>query len=29
MTVQPRDDLRELAGYHSPQVDVSTRLNTN
>jgi histidinol-phosphate aminotransferase len=25
----PRDDLRELAGYHSPQLDVSVRLNTN
>jgi len=25
----PRDDLRELAGYHSPQVDVDVRLNTN
>jgi histidinol-phosphate aminotransferase len=24
-----RDDLSELAGYHSPQVDVSVRLNTN
>ncbi len=24
-----RDDLRELTGYHSPQVDVSVRLNTN
>jgi histidinol-phosphate aminotransferase len=27
--VAPRDDLRELAGYHSPQLDVSVRLNTN
>jgi histidinol-phosphate aminotransferase len=27
--VQPRDDLRELSGYHSPQVDVPVRLNTN
>jgi len=27
--VQPRDDLRALAGYHSPQVDVAVRLNTN
>lgn len=27
--IQPRDDLRELAGYHSPQLDVSVRLNTN
>ncbi|MFM8237150.1 MAG: histidinol-phosphate transaminase [Actinomycetota bacterium] len=25
----PRDDLRELSGYHSPQVDVPIRLNTN
>ena len=24
-----RDDLSELEGYHSPQVDVSVRLNTN
>ncbi len=24
-----RDDLRALAGYHSPQVDVEVRLNTN
>ncbi len=24
-----RDDLRTLEGYHSPQVDVSVRLNTN
>lgn len=24
-----RDDLRALEGYHSPQVDVSVRLNTN
>ncbi len=24
-----RDDLRSLEGYHSPQVDVSIRLNTN
>lgn len=24
-----RDDLRALAGYHSPQVDVRVRLNTN
>ena len=24
-----RDDLRALKGYHSPQVDVSVRLNTN
>lgn len=26
---RPRDDLRELAGYHSPQLDVDVRLNTN
>lgn len=26
---QPRDDLRALEGYHSPQLDVSVRLNTN
>jgi histidinol-phosphate aminotransferase len=25
----PRADLRELEGYHSPQLDVSVRLNTN
>ena len=25
----PRDDLKELAGYHSPQIDVDVRLNTN
>lgn len=25
----PRDDLRGLEGYHSPQVDVAVRLNTN
>lgn len=25
----PRDDLRALEGYHSPQVDVPVRLNTN
>ncbi len=25
----PRDDLRALTGYHSPQVDVEVRLNTN
>ena len=29
LSVQPRDDLRALVGYHSPQVDVSVRLNTN
>jgi histidinol-phosphate aminotransferase len=27
--VQPRDDVALMAGYHSPQVDVSVRLNTN
>ena len=26
---QPRDDLRALDGYHSAQVDVPVRLNTN
>ena len=26
---QPRDDLRALDGYHSPQLDVAIRLNTN
>jgi len=26
---QPRDDLRALAGYHSAQVEVPVRLNTN
>ncbi len=26
---QVRDDLKTLAGYHSPQVDVAVRLNTN
>ena len=26
---QPRDDLKVLQGYHSPQLDVSVRLNTN
>lgn len=26
---QPRDDIRALEGYHSPQVDVDVRLNTN
>lgn len=31
MTKRPpvRDDLAELSGYHSPQVDVAVRLNTN
>ena len=27
--VEPRDDLRALDGYHSPQIDVPVRLNTN
>ncbi|MGQ0830549.1 MAG: histidinol-phosphate transaminase [Microthrixaceae bacterium] len=27
--IGPRDDLALMAGYHSPQVDVSVRLNTN
>ena len=27
--VQPRDDLALMAGYHSPQLDVAVRLNTN
>jgi histidinol-phosphate aminotransferase len=27
--VAPRDDLRVLDGYHSPQLDVPVRLNTN
>jgi histidinol-phosphate aminotransferase len=27
--IAPRDDLRALAGYHSPQLDVAVRLNTN
>ncbi len=27
--IQPRDDLALMAGYHSPQVDVDVRLNTN
>ena len=26
---EPRDDLALMAGYHSPQVDVAVRLNTN
>jgi histidinol-phosphate aminotransferase len=30
MTIpEPRADLRELSGYHSPQLDVQVRLNTN
>jgi histidinol-phosphate aminotransferase len=27
--LSPRDDLQELEGYHSPQLDVPVRLNTN
>jgi histidinol-phosphate aminotransferase len=27
--IAPRDDLRALEGYHSPQLDASVRLNTN
>ena len=27
--VMPRDDVRLMDGYHSPQVDVAVRLNTN
>jgi histidinol-phosphate aminotransferase len=27
--ILPRDDLRALEGYHSPQLDVAVRLNTN
>jgi histidinol-phosphate aminotransferase len=27
--ITPRDDLTLIAGYHSPQVDVAVRLNTN
>ncbi|MYK75289.1 MAG: histidinol-phosphate transaminase [Acidimicrobiaceae bacterium] len=27
--VRPRDDIALLAGYHSPQLDVAVRLNTN
>jgi len=29
VTVAPREDLALMAGYHSPQVDVPVRLNTN
>jgi histidinol-phosphate aminotransferase len=29
MTLAPRDDLALMSGYHSPQVDVAVRLNTN
>ena len=27
--VRPRDDIALMAGYHSPQIDVAVRLNTN
>jgi histidinol-phosphate aminotransferase len=27
--VQPRDDVALMAGYHSPQIEVAVRLNTN
>lgn len=27
--ITPRDDLRSLEGYHSPQLDATVRLNTN
>jgi len=29
MTIKPRDDVALMSGYHSPQVDVAVRLNTN
>ena len=29
MKVEPRDDIAMMAGYHSPQLDVAVRLNTN
>ena len=29
MTIKPRDDVVLMDGYHSPQVDVDVRLNTN
>lgn len=29
MTISPRDDLALMDGYHSPQVEVAVRLNTN
>jgi histidinol-phosphate aminotransferase len=29
VTISPRDDLALMEGYHSPQVDVAVRLNTN
>ena len=28
-SVQPRDDIALMSGYHSPQLDVAVRLNTN
>ena len=27
--IEPRDDVSLMEGYHSPQVDVKVRLNTN
>ena len=29
MTIEPRADVALMEGYHSPQLDVSVRLNTN
>jgi histidinol-phosphate aminotransferase len=29
MTIRPRDDVALMSGYHSPQVEVDVRLNTN
>ena len=29
MMPRARDDVRALVGYHSPQLDVAVRLNTN
>ena len=29
MSIEPREDLALMEGYHSPQVDVDVRLNTN
>jgi histidinol-phosphate aminotransferase len=29
VTIKPRDDIALMDGYHSPQVDVDVRLNTN
>ena len=29
MRVEPREDIALMAGYHSPQLDVAVRLNTN